>query len=319
MRRFHLGLAAFALLPFALTLFVAGCGKDEKKDTSSTGDGDVNETPKDLKVLVPKGGVLKGTIKLTGAPPDLSALTEELHEKMKKQDREYCMMGKETETTEQAYRIGKNGNLGNVFVWVKPDTDSFFQVDKKQLKDLDKEVVIDQPHCAFIPHCLFLFSQYHADAKNARAFKPTGQIWKVKNDATISHNTNYKGGQKNKGDNVILKEHTDPRTIDNLVPDTTPITITCNIHPWMNAFMWVVDTPYYGLSRSDTLTGANKAEKKDAEFGSYEITNLPVGQVRVVAWHEKCAFLNKNGAQGEVIQILPEGKKTEKNFEATPK
>jgi hypothetical protein len=318
MRRFHLGLAALALPAVALTLFVAGCGKDEKKDTSSTGGGDTTETPKELKVLAPKGGVLKGTIKLNGTP-DLSALTKKLHADMKEKDHDYCMMGKETETTEQAYRIGDNGNLGNVFVWVKPDTDSFFQVDEKTIKALDKEAVIDQPHCAFVPHSLFLFPEYHADAKNPRKLTKTGQTFRVNNSAEISHNTNVRGmAQKNKGGNETIpqKGH---MVLDNLVPDNAPVFIKCDIHGWMNAYMWVVDTPYYALSRSDTLTGANKAEKKDAEFGSYEITNLPVGKVRVVAWHEKCEFLNKDGAKGELIEILPGGKKTEKNFEATPK
>src|SRR5262249_36717976 len=136
------------------------------------------------------------------------------------------------------------------------------------------------------------------------------------NDATISHNTNWTGGARNKGDNVILGEGKD-RVVDNLVPETTPVAIKCNIHPWMDAYLWVVDTPYHAITLSDTLD-KDKVEKSDAKFGTYEIKNLPEGKVRVIAWHEKAGYLNKGSGQGEVIEIAA-GKETEKNFEAEAK
>ena len=86
----------------------------------------------------------------------------------------------------------------------------------------------------------------------------------------------------------------------------------------MDAYLWVVDTPYYAVTHSDTLDGKDKVEASDPKFGTYEIKNLPAGKMRVIVWHEECGYLNKNGGQGEEIEIA-EGKPTEKNFEATPK
>ncbi|HTU88988.1 MAG TPA: hypothetical protein VMF69_02725 [Gemmataceae bacterium] len=318
MRRFSLGLALAALPAFALPLMLAGCGggKDSGPAAGSGGGGSVDqgEQKQELKVLNPGKGVLKGKILLRGSP-NIEELTKNDREEMKKKDTEYCMKGSESETTEQAYRVGKENTLGNVFVWIIPDAGTFFKVEDKQLKALEKEVKIHQPHCAFVPHCAFLFSQYKPDPKKPRTLKPTGQILKIANDAEISHNTNWTGGSKNSGSNVILGKGTD-RPVDNLVPEMKEVDIKCNIHPWMNGYLRVVDTPYYDISKSDTLDGKDKIVKDDPRFGTYEIKDLPAGKVRVLVWHEKCGYLNKDSGKGEVVEILPD-KETEKNFEAT--
>jgi hypothetical protein len=325
MRRLQLGLFAAALPLLALSFFLAGCSKEEKKtdnasSSSNTSTQDPTKTAGPAKVLESKGGVLKGRITLKGSP-DVTALTKSLQEKIeaKKDDKDYCLKGSESEKTEQEYRLGENKQLGNVFVWIKPETGTFFKVSDKQLSELkNSKVKIRQPHCAFIPHSAFLFSQYHTDpAKPTAGLKPTGQVLEVVNDAEISHNTNWSGGARNKGDNVLLAKGKD-RLVDNLVPEPREVTIKCNIHPWMDAYLWVVDTPYYAISHSDTLDGKDKVEKDDAKFGAFEIKNLPVGKVRVLAWHEKAGWLNKGEGKGEVIEIA-EGKETTKDFEAEAK
>jgi hypothetical protein len=319
MRRFSFGLAIATLPAFALSLMLAGCGGGDTGPKGGGGKGggkaEQGEQKQELKVLSAGKGVLKGKIVLKGSP-NTEELTKLLRDKIKMKDTEYCMKGSETETTGQEYRIGKDNTLGNVFVWIIPDSGTFFKVEDSQLKALDKEVKIRQPHCAFIPHCAFLFSRYKSDPKDPRKTQPTGQVLKIANDAEISHNTNWTGGSRNKGDNVLLAKSSD-RTVDNLVPEAKEVTIKCNIHPWMDGYLRVVDTPYYDVSKSDTLDGRDKVEKSDPRFGAYEIKNLPAGKVRVIAWHEKAGYLNKDAGKGEVIEIQ-EGKETTKDFEAKP-
>jgi hypothetical protein len=322
MRRFQLGLLTAALPALAFTLFLVGCS-NEKKDTGAKGgSGETTETKQaaagEVKVLEPKGGVLKGKITLKGSP-DLAALTKQFQGDIAKKpdDKDYCMKGPESETTEQEYRIGDNKQLGNVFVWVIPDPgNTFFKVSKDQLeKAKSHPVKIRQPHCAFIPHASFLFSQYRPDPK-AKA-QPTGQILVVTNDAQIGHNTNWKGGARNPGSNEIIKAG---KTIEvkDLVPEASPVFIKCNIHGWMDAYLRVVDTPYYAVSHSDTLDGDDKVAKGDEKFGTYEIKDLPAGKVRVLAWHEKAGWLNQGEGKGELIEIK-DAESKEKNFEATAK
>jgi hypothetical protein len=96
------------------------------------------------------------------------------------------------------------------------------------------------------------------------------------------------------------------------------VTIRCNIHPWMSAYLRVVDTPYYAITLSDTLDGKDKVAKDNPKFGTYEIKNPPAGKVRIFAWHEACGYLNKDGGKGEVIE-LKAGRTTRKDFELTVK
>jgi plastocyanin len=49
-------------------------------------------------------------------------------------------------------------------------------------------------------------------------------------------------------------------------------TLLCNVHPEMEGFVVVVETPYYAVSTKD---------------GSYEIKDVPSGKYTVKIWHEK--------------------------------
>ena len=268
----------------------------------------------------PRRHMLTGTIKLKGDLPDIDALNERLLQEMKKKDTEYCLKCEVSEKTQQSYRLGGRDNrqVGNVFVWLLPDTGSFFPVSEKQLEESRKrEVRVRQPHGAFIPHCLFLFSQYRPDPQNPRRLQPTGQILKIVNDAEISHNTNYTGGPRNVGNNLLLAKGMEQK-VDNLVPEAKEVTIKCNIHPWMIAYLRVVETPYYAISLSDTLDGKDKVAKDNRRFGTYEIADPPSGKVRILAWHEVCGYLNKNGSRGEAIELKANGE-TRKDFEMTAK
>ena len=48
--------------------------------------------------------------------------------------------------------------------------------------------------------------------------------------------------------------------------------IKCNVHPWMRAYVGILDHPYYAVSGKD---------------GSYEIADLPPGKYTLTVWHEK--------------------------------
>lgn len=54
-------------------------------------------------------------------------------------------------------------------------------------------------------------------------------------------------------------------------PEPAPVTIECNIHPWMRAYLIVKEHPYVGISDMD---------------GAIEIDNLPVGENVFQLWHE---------------------------------
>ena len=49
-------------------------------------------------------------------------------------------------------------------------------------------------------------------------------------------------------------------------------TLLCNVHPEMEGYIVVVETPYYAVSGQD---------------GSYSINNVPAGKYTLKIWHEK--------------------------------
>ncbi len=55
-----------------------------------------------------------------------------------------------------------------------------------------------------------------------------------------------------------------------------PTPVTCNIHPWMKGYVVAKDNPYMAVSKPD---------------GTFEIKDLPGGELEFQAWHEKSGYL----------------------------
>jgi len=276
----------------------AGTGK---KDGSGGGKEAGAVKKGAMTELESKGwGTLKGKVTLDGKPANLAEMTKNILDQMAKKDKDCCLSDKApaADKEQQTWRIGKDGGLGNVFVWLAPPKDKFFKVDTGK-KTWAEEVVLDQPYCAFEPHAFVLFPGM-VDPANPKKLKDSGQKFVIKNSAPINHNTNWKGGPENPGDNKILPAG-GKLTVD-LVPEPKEVTFKCDIHSWMNAIARVYDHPYATVSKDD---------------GTFEIKNVPAGvPVKVVAWHEAAGYLTS--PEGEEI-TFQDGKDTTKDFKATAK
>jgi hypothetical protein len=184
-------------------------------------------------------------------------------------DQDHCL--KNGPLTKDEFVVNKD-NLGvrNVFVWLIPSDPTKksdmipIHPDLKTVKL--KEAVMDQPCCQFVPHVLALRK---------------GQELVIKNSAPINHNVNYQGGPDNPGENPILPAGKS-LTVKDLKPSKTPISVSCNIHGWMKAWIRVFDHPYFAVTDAD---------------GKFEIKNAPAGDFRLVIWHEGVGWVkgNKNG------------------------
>jgi hypothetical protein len=295
------------VLPLAALLAVAlGC---PKADTGSgDGGGTAGGSDKGVKVkgdmteLASTGwGTLKGRVTLQGQPP-IDKLNENLKKAIQEKNEPHCLSAtaSEAEKTQQVWRVGEGNGLANVVVWLKPPEGNYFKVDNEN-PTWEKEVVVDQPHCAFIPHVVVLFPSY-PDPKDKGKQKATGQVFKVKNTAPIAHNTKWDGGSKNPSGNVTLQSGKDiPIEVK---PSNQEIAINCDIHKWMSGYAWAFDHPYAAVTDKD---------------GNYEIKKVPAGvKVQVVAWHEEAKYLGKGKAKGDPIE-LKEGDNTHDFTAEAPK
>jgi len=116
--------------------------------------------------------------------------------------------------------------------------------------------VLTQAGCMYAPHMISVMA---------------GQPIKILNPDGTLHNI-HALPKVNKEFNLAMprfrKETT--RSFDKV--ELTPFPIKCDVHPWMGAWVSVMDHPFFSVTQPD---------------GQYHIENLPPGTYVVEAWHEK--------------------------------
>jgi hypothetical protein len=78
------------------------------------------------------------------------------------------------------------------------------------------------------------------------------------------------------------------------VAETTPMPITCSIHPWLMGYVLVRDDPYAATSD---------------EHGRLTIADLPAGKQTFVVWHERYGFVRNASRAGNPVN-WPRGRVT---------
>ena len=266
MRRWYLSRLAALLPALALGAFLAGCsgGKTEPTKAEEVDPGAPKDTKKEP--LASKGrGTLKGVVTLVGTPPTPFDLTE--HKDYKEQKGCHA----EPNLKDETWVVdGASKGVANVVVWLKAPEGSYFKMEDKD-KDpkgggWEKDKTLNQPVCRFIPHVQVLFPAYQTGKGEER----TGQTFTVTNEASFIHNSDWKGGPRNRGGNPRIEPGGKVELKIN--PDTQPINIKCSIHQFMKAYAWAFDHPYATVTKPD---------------GTFEIPNAPAGaKVEVWYWHE---------------------------------
>jgi len=147
--------------------------------------------------------------------------------------------------------LNENGTLRNVFVWVKSGAESW------SFPMPEGDVLLDQVGCWYQPHVLGMRK---------------GQTLSIKTSDPTAHNVHgyskanrpFNRSQPAGAGNVNIRMRRDEAS--------PPLKVKCDIHPWMNSYVAVVDHPYFAVTGED---------------GSFTLENLPPGTYTVEAWHEK--------------------------------
>jgi hypothetical protein len=147
------------------------------------------------------------------------------------------------------YIVGASGGLANVFVYVKDGLAG------KKFAPPATPVVLDQSGCMYNPMVIGL---------------QTGQTLVVQNSDDTMHNVNCKA-KKNTPFNIgqPKKGAKDEKKFDKA---EVLISFKCDVHPWMSAYVGVVDSPFFAVTGED---------------GAYKLSGLPDGEYTVVAVHPK--------------------------------
>jgi hypothetical protein len=304
----------FAALTVGLALLVGvtltGCGGggDNKPST----DGKTNTdggTPG--KTVAPGKGTLKGVALIkTDDVKKLIAEAQAKHDELtrsKANEIKHCIddvpESDKQAKEQQKWRISDKGGVQDVLVWLKPveAKDRFATAaddpNLKWAKGEGKEVVVNQPYCAFEPHVMVLFPiAYDKDGKPQH----TGQKLRVKGSPHFAHNTQINGAGIKFNENATKEgEVFEPKA----KAKAELVQINCAVHPQMKAFFLVMDNPYFAKTDKD---------------GNYEIKDVPKGKVRLFAWKEGTGddgyLFGKNGKEIE----FKEGEEKTENLDIKP-
>ena len=142
-----------------------------------------------------------------------------------------------------------DGGLANVFIYVKDGLSGYaFDVPTEPVK-------LDQEGCAYVPHVLGI---------------RVGQPLQVQNSDSTAHNV-HAAGSVNLQVNTSQPFKGMTYTHSFAKPEVM-VPVKCDIHPWMLAWVGVVDHPFFAVSGNG---------------GRFELKDLPPGTYTIEAWHEK--------------------------------
>jgi hypothetical protein len=157
--------------------------------------------------------------------------------------------------------VGKGGELANVFVYIKSGLEG------KKFEVPKGAAVFDQKGCWYVPHVFGV---------------QVNQTLEILNSDPTTHNVNATP-EFNAAMPPVLKKITKKFTKAKVM-----LPVKCNVHPWMTAYVGVMDHPFFSTSKED---------------GTFEIVNLPAGKYVIEAWHEKL------GTQTQEITVADGDKK----------
>ncbi len=216
-----------------LTLSVVGCSKKTSEETS--------QPPPPTAVVDPtSAGNITGTVRLEGQPPtfrpiDMSAEPE-------------CVKVNPTPVTPPIVVTGEHGALADVAVYVKSGLGRYkFDVPQTPL-------VLNQKGCMYEPRVLTL---------------QVGQPLQVRNDDPTVHNIHVMASMNHSWNRS--EEPGDPPFTETFNHPELGVPVTCNVHPWMRAYLYVFDNPYYAVT---------------TKTGDFELKGLPPGTYTIEARQE---------------------------------
>jgi plastocyanin len=233
-------------LGLGLAVAIGACGGGSKESSAPTESGGGQ------KVDAATAGDINGVVSFEGTAPK--------NEPIKMNADPVCVKENPTPQTQETYEVD-NGKLGNVFVYVKDGLGNY----SFDPPPATATVTIDQKGCRYHPHVFGL---------------RVGQELTILNSDPTLHNIHalpkgnkeFNTGQPIQGMKMVHKFENK----EVMVP------FKCDVHGWMNAYVGVLDHPYFAVTDKD---------------GKFSLKGLPPGTYTIEAWHEK------GGAQTAMVTL----------------
>jgi hypothetical protein len=201
---------------------------------------------------------ITGTVTLNGTPPAEKEITPLENDAV-------CGKLHTGKVFTEFYSVGPNKGLADVIVMLKG-------VPAKSADASAAPAVIDQKGCLYVPQIIALQTGQKLVAKNSDP-----QLHNIRLNPTAPANVDASSGK--------LSMAQSPGAADLTYTFPAPenfMKLQCDVHPWMFAWVTVIDNPYFAVTGKD---------------GKFTIKNVPPGKYTISALHYKLA---KEGVDKQV-------------------
>ena len=230
------------VLGIALAASVAACGGGQETSNTSATPASPAAAPAGQKVDTANAGKVSGTVSIEGTAPK--------NEAIKMNADPVCVREAKGAQSQETYVVGSDGkSLGNVFVYVKDGLGNYV------FDTPTEKATIDQKECRYHPHVFGMRVNQPLEIVNS---DPT--LHNI--HAMPKSNSEFNNGQPIQG---MRMTHT-------FIAKEVMVRFKCDVHGWMNAYVGVLDHPYYAVTKDD---------------GKFELKDVPAGTYTIEAWHEK--------------------------------
>ena len=145
--------------------------------------------------------------------------------------------------------LGDDNYLANVVVYIENAPEGDYPVPAEHH-------ILDQKGCIYTPHV---------------SVARVGQDIKILNPDGTLHNV-HAIPKVNAEFNMAMPKFRKQAMKKFDKKEMPPFPFKCDVHPWMTAWVGVLDHPFYAVTSKD---------------GKFSINNLPDGSYNLIAWHEK--------------------------------
>lgn len=238
-----------------LAAVLSGCSKSQQAASPSSQEAGKKTPPPINPATV---ATIKGTIHFQGTPPSPIRIRMDAVP--------YCVKANAGPVYAQQVEVNSNKTLRDVFVYVKQGLgDRNFPVPSDAVE-------LDQKGCWYYPHVLGIMA---------------GQKLDVKNSDDTNHNIHVLPAV-NREWNMSMPPGA-PDLIREFARPEVMVPVKCNVHPWMKAYIGVVNSPFYAVTGKE---------------GTFTLSGLPPGDYNIEAWQEKY------GTQDQKVSLGPKETKT---------
>lgn len=196
-----------------------------------------------MSFSIPSFAQITGNVKVDGKPPEMQPVKGLANDPI-------CSKLHKDAVLEETIVADDDGNLCNVIVSIKPAAGQKIPLDVPKVA-----AVLDQKGCVYHPHVIACM---------------VGQAVTVKSDDVCLHNvhtTCIDNPAVNFGQGLLGEKKLEPFAV------VETFKVKCDIHPWMAAWIRVLDNPYFAVT------------DKTGKY-SLDTAGLPDGDYTLVFWQE---------------------------------